>query len=76
VISVGPGGVIRVAGAAVGVAGGAAIRVAGSAAIGVASSGRGIVSLSKVELSQSYRAIVIISLILLRARPISSSVYS
>ena len=75
-ISVGPGGVAGVAGAAVGVAGGAAIGVAGSAAIRVAGGGGGVVSLSKVELSWSYRATVIIGLILLRARPISSSVYS
>ena len=71
-------------GAAVGVAGGAAVGVAGSAAVGVAggiggvtsSRARDIVSLSKVELSRSYRAIVIISLISIRARLISLSVYS
>ena len=75
---------IRVAsGAAVGVACGAAVRVDGGVAVkvasgisGVASSGaRDIVSLSKVELSRSYRAIVIISLILIRARLISLSVH-
>ena len=93
------GGVARVAGVAIRVAGGVAVGVACGAAVGVdggvavgvaggiggvaggfggvASSGaRDIVSLSKVELSRSYRAIVIISLILIRARPISLSVYS
>ena len=59
----------------VGVASGTAIGVAGSAAIRVASGGRGAASLSKVKLSQSYRATVIIGLISLRARPISLSVY-
>jgi hypothetical protein len=69
-------------GVAVGVAGGIAVRVAGGIGGvagrigGVASGGaRDIVSLSKVELSRSYRAIVIISLILIRARLISLSVY-
>jgi len=69
------GGVVGVAGAAVGVAGGIVIGVAGSAAIRVASGSGDTVSLSKVELSRSYRAIVIISLISLRARLISLSVH-
>jgi len=55
-----------------GVASSAVIGVAGSAAIRVASS---VASLSKVVLSRSYRATVIIGLILLRARPISLSIY-
>ena len=69
-------------GIAVGVDGGIAVRVAGGIGgvagriSGVASSrARDIASLSKVELSRSYRAIVIISLILIRARLISLSVY-
>ena len=65
VVGVDLGGIVGVAGAATGVAGGTVIKVASSAA-----------SLSRVALSWSYRAIVIISLILLRARPISLSIYS
>ena len=67
------GGVAGVVGAATGVAGGTVIGVAGGAAIRVAGSAA---SLSRVTLSRSCRATVIISLILLRARPISLSVYS
>ena len=84
-------GVVGVAGVAIGVAGGAAVGVAGGAAVGVASGAavgvaggiggvagggaRDIASLFKVKLSRSCRAIVIISLILIRARLISSSVH-
>ena len=79
-VRVNGGAAVRVAGgAAIEVTGGAAVRVASSAAVRVASGigkvagGRAgdIVSLFKVKLSWSYRAIVIISLILIRAKPIS-----
>ena len=50
----------------IGVASGAVIRVAG---------GGGIASLFKIKLSRSYKATVIINLILIRARLISSSIY-
>jgi hypothetical protein len=82
VISISLGGVAGVIGATVGVASGTAIRVSSSIAIEVASSAvirvassRGIVNLSKVKLSQSCRATVIISLILIRAKPISLFIY-
>ena len=66
------GAAIRVAsGAAVGVDLGGVVGVAG-AATRVASSA---VSLSRVALSWSYRATVIIGLISLRARPISLSIH-
>ena len=83
-IRVAGGVVVRVAsGIAVGVTDGTAVGVTDGTAVGVvggisrvASGGaRDIVSLFKVKLSQSYRAIVIISLILIRAKLISSSVY-
>ena len=50
------------------------IGVAGGAVIGVAGGG-GVASFSKVELSWSYRATVIIGLILIRVRPISLSIH-
>ena len=66
---------VRVAsGIVIGVSSGTVIRVASSTVIGVASGGS-IISLFKVKLSQSCRATVIIGLILIRARLISSSIY-
>ena len=81
-IGVGLGGVVGVVKAAVRVTSSivikvfssTAIRVAGSTVIRVAS-GRNIANLFKIKLSQSCKATVIISLILIRARPISSSIY-
>ena len=74
VIGVGLEGVVGVVGAAVRVTSNTVIGVSGGAAIGVISS-RGIISLSKVKLNQSCKAIVIIGLILIRAKPISLSIY-
>ena len=66
---------VRVAGGIViRVSGGVVIEVAGGIVIEVASS-RGIVSLFKIKLSRFYRAIVIISLILIRAGPIFLFIY-
>ena len=81
-IGINLGGVARVAGAivrvasstAIKVSGGVVIRVASGTVIRVASSG-GVASLFKIKLSRSYRATVIISLILIRAKLISLSVY-
>ena len=72
-----------ISGVAVRVASSIAVGVASGVAVGVvsgidkvASSGaRDIVSLFKVKLSWSYRATVIINLILIRVRPISLSIY-
>ena len=89
VIGVADGAVIGVAdGIVVGVAGGAAVGIAsgigGAAGGGVGDAcvaGKGvdasgiIISLSRVELSWSCKAIVIIGLILMRASPISLSVH-
>ena len=77
------GAIVRVAGGAViRVFGGAAIRVTSGTAIGVTSgtvigvaNSRGVASLSKVKLSWSCKATVIIGLISIRARLISLSVY-
>ena len=81
-IGIGLGGVVGVAKAAIRVASSTAIRVSGGAVIGVASSivirvasGGGIASLSKVKLSRSYKATVIINLISIRARLISLFIY-
>ena len=64
-------------GAVVGVAGGTVVKVTGGTAVGVASGTAvgDIVSLFKVKLSQSYKVTIIISLILIRARPISLFIY-
>ena len=66
-------------GAAIGVAGGIAVGVDLGGVVGVAGAvtrvASGAASLSRVALSWFYKATVIIGLILLRARPISSSVY-
>ena len=81
-ISVGLGEIVRVTGVAVKIANGTAIGVSSGTVIGVAggtvikvASGGGITSLFKIKLSQSYKATVIISLILIRAKPISLSIY-
>ena len=77
VVGVAGGVVVRVAsGIAVGVTDGTAVGVVGGISRVASGGARDIVSLFKVKLSQSYRAIVIISLILIRARPISLSVHS
>ena len=84
VIRVAGGAATGVAGGTVaGVAGGTATGVAGGTAAGIAggvsrvasSRARGIASLSKVELSWSYRVVVIISFTSIRAAISSSSVY-
>jgi hypothetical protein len=58
----------------IGVSSGTVIKVASSTVIEVASGG-GVVSLFKIKLSQFYKAIVIINLILIRAKLISLSIY-
>ena len=70
------GVVIRVAGSVVtGVASGIAARIASGVSRVASGRARGVVSLSKVELSRSYRVVVIISFTSIRAAISFLSVY-
>ena len=69
-------GIEVASGAAVGVVSGAAVRVAGGGLWEGVDAGGTIASLSRVELSRSCKAVVIIGFTSARAKPISSSVYS
>jgi len=71
------GGIVAgvASGAVTGVAGGTAARIASGVSKVASGRARGIASLFKVELSQSYRVIVIISFTSIRAAISSLSVY-